>query len=248
MNGTISSSYGYHLNDDGTRMENGTVLNADTTGNYLKSGVTDYHKIGAQYNVANEQVSNPINLTLTNKSVWNVVLADGSNGEADACYINDLTVEKGSKIDSAKPVTIHVYGELDIKGTVGKNVTIVEEDYIARDFNGNTLTAFDMADPRHTATFVFVTADGKAVNGVASFAAYKAFATSYFTLATGSYKVVSMDVTEGDATISAITPDNPDGYYGEYDYNIAMKSDCTVTVVLEGGSSSASGEASGEAS
>ena len=248
VNGTISSSYGYHLNDDGTRMENGTVLNADTTGNYLKSGVTDYHKIGAQYNVANEQVSNPINLTLTNKSVWNVVLADGSNGEADACYINNLTVEKGSKIDSAKPVTIHIYGELDIKGTVGKNVTIVEEDYIARDFNGNTLTAFDMADPRHTATFVFVTADGKAVNGVASFAAYKAFATSYFTLATGSYKVVSMDVTEGDATISAITPDNPDGYYGEYDYNIAMKSDCTVTVVLEGGSSSASGEASGEAS
>ena len=102
-----------------------------------------------------------------------------------------------------------------------------------------------MADPRHTATFVFETADGKAVNGVGAFAAYKAFATSYFTLSTGSYKVVSMEVTDGDAVISAITPDNPDGYYGEYDYNIAMNSDCTVTVILEGGSS-ASGEASGE--
>lgn len=244
VNGTISSSYGYHLNDDGTRMENGTVLEADTTGNYLNSGVSDYHKIGAQYNVANEQVSNPLNVTLTNDSVWNVVLADGTCGEADACYINNLTVEKGSSVESDKPVTIHVYGELDVKGEIGKNVTIVEEDYIARDFNGNTLVAFDMADPRHTATFEFVKADGTPVNGVAAFEAYKAFATSYFTLGTGSYDVVSMEVTEGDATISAITPDNPDGYYGEYDYNIAMNTDCTVTVVLEG-NASASGDMGG---
>ena len=250
VNGTISSSYGYHLNDDGTRMENGTVLQADTTGNYLISGASDYHKIGAQYNVANKQVSNPINLTLTNGATWNVVLADGTCGEAEACHINNLTVEAGTAIEAAEPVTIHVYGELDIQGEVGKNVTIVEEDYIPRNFSGNTLTAFDMADPRHTATFVFVKADGSAVNGVAAFEAYKAFATSYFTLATGSYEVVSMEVTEGDATISAITPDNPDGYYGEYDYNIAMNTDCTVTVVLEGSSTPAvaSGEASGEPS
>lgn len=250
VNGTISSSYGYHLNDDGTRMENGTVLQADTTGNYLTSGVTDYHKIGAQYNVANKQVSNPINLTLTNGATWNVVLADGTCGEAEACHINNLTVEAGTAIDSAEPVTIHVYGSLDIQGEVSDNVTIVEEDYIARNFNGNTLTAYDMADPRHAATFVFVKADGSAVNGVAAFEAYKAFATSYFTLSTGSYEVVSMDVTEGDAVISEITPDNPDGYYGEYDYNIAMNSDCTVTVVLEGSAAPAvaSGEASGEPS
>jgi len=249
VNGTISSSYGYHLNDDGTRMENGTVLQADTTGNYLVSGASDYHKIGAQYNVANKQVSNPINLTLTNGATWNVVLADGTCGEAEACHINNLTVEAGTAIEAAEPVTIHVYGELDIQGEVGKNVTIVEEDYIPRNFKGNTLTAFDMADPRHTATFVFVKADGSAVNGVAAFEAYKAFATSYFTLATGSYEVVSMEVTEGDATISAITPDNPDGYYGEYDYNIAMNTDCTVTVVLEGSAPAvASGEASGEPS
>ncbi|MGM9615483.1 MAG: hypothetical protein ACI3W7_08145 [Oscillospiraceae bacterium] len=247
VNGTISSSYSYHLNDDGTRMENGTVLQADTTGNYLKSGVSDYHKIGAQYNVANEQVNNPLNLTLTNGSVWNIVLADGTCGEADACYVNDLAVEAGSAIEAAAPVTIHVYGTLDVKGEVGANVTIVEEEYIPRDFNGNTLTAFDMADPRHTATFVFEKADGTAVNGVGAFAAYKAFATSYFTLSTGSYDVVSMEVTEGDAVISEITPDNADGYYGEYDYNIAMNTDCTVTVILEGGSS-ASGEASGGAS
>ena len=245
VNGTISSSYSYHLNDDGTRMANGTVLEADTTGNYLTSGVTDYHKIGAQYNVANEQVNNPLNLTLTNNATWNVVLADGTCGEADACYVNDLVVEAGSAIEAAAPVTIHVYGELNVQGEIGANVTIVEEDYIARDFNSNTLTAYDMADPRHTATFVFQKADGTAVKGVGAFEAYKAFATSYFTLSAGSYDIVSLEVTEGDAVISEITPDNPDGYYGEYDYNIAMNSDCTVTVILEG---SATASASGEAS
>ncbi len=249
VNGTISSSYGYHLNDDGTRMENGTVLQADTTGNYLSSGVSDYHKIGAQYNVANDQINNPVNVALTNGAVWNVVLADGTCGEADACYINDMIVEAGCVVDAAEPVTIHVYGTLDIQGELGENITIVEEAYSARNFNGNTLTAYDMADPRHTATFVFQKADGTAVNGVAAFSAYKAFATSYFTLDTGSYSVVSMDVTEGDAVISEIMPNDPDGYYGEYDYNIAMNSDCTVTVVLEAGAAdAASGEASGEAS
>lgn len=243
VNGTISSSYGYHLNDDGTRMANGTVLEADTTGNYMESGVTDYHKIGAQYNVANQQVNNPLNLTLTNNATWNVVLADGTCGEAEACHVNNLVVEAGSAIEAAVPVTIHVYGELDIQGEVGANVTIVEEDYIARDFNSNTLVAYDMADPRHTATFVFQKADGTPVKGAGAFEAYKAFATSYFTLSAGSYDIVSLEVTEGDAVISEITPDNPDGYYGEYDYNIAMNTDCTVTVILEG-SASASGEAS----
>ena len=245
VNGTISSSYSYHMNDDGTRMANGTVLEADTTGNYMTSGVTDYHKIGAQYNVANEQINNPLNLTLTNNATWNVVLADGTCGEAEACHVNDLVVEAGSAIEAAAPVTIHVYGELDIQGEIGANVTIVEEDYIARDFNSNTLTAYDMADPRHTATFVFQKADGTPVKGVGAFEAYKAFATSYFTLSAGSYDIVSLEVTEGDAVISEITPDNPDGYYGEYDYNIAMNTDCTVTVILEGSSTaSASGEAS----
>lgn len=244
VTGTISSSYGYHLNDDGTRMENGTVLNADATGNYLTSGASDYHKIGAQYNVANEQINNPINVTLTNGAVWEVVLADGTNGEASECYINDLTVEKGCELTAAKPVTIHVYGAQDIQGTVDKNITIVEEEYTAPAIASNTLTAVDMADPRHTATFEFVDESGKPAMGAASFGAYKAFATSYFTLNFKGYEMVSMDVTEGKATISEITPDNPDGYYGEYDYNIAMDTDCTVTVVVKA-TASASGEASG---
>ncbi len=243
VNGTISSSYGYHLNDDGTRMANGTVLQADTTGNYMESGVTDFHKIGAQYNVANKQVNNPLNVTLTNNSTWNVVLADGTCGEAESCHVNNLVVEAGSAIEAAAPVTIHVYGEVDIQGEVGANVTIVEEEYIARDFNSNTLTAYDMADPRHTATFVFQKEDGTPVKGAGAFEAYKAFATSYFTLSAGTYDIVSMEVTEGDAVIAEITPDNPDGYYGEYEHSITMNTDCTVTVVLKAGAS-ASGEPS----
>ncbi|MCR5785379.1 MAG: hypothetical protein K6G40_07050 [Eubacterium sp.] len=137
VNGTISSSYGYHVSDNGTRMANGTVLTACTTGDYRVSGASsgDYQKIGAQYNVANEQLNNPVNVTLTNNSTWNVVLADGTNGEADACYINNLTVESGSKIkaDTTKytasnPLTIYVYGTQSIEGTVASNINIVEAD------------------------------------------------------------------------------------------------------------------------
>ena len=233
LTGAVSSSYGYHLDADGNRLENGTVLEADLTGNYLVSGVTDYATIGAQYNVANTQINNPVNLTLTNGAVWNVVLPDGMGGQADACYINDLTVEKGCTLDAEDPVTIHVYGKKDIQGELGSNITIVEEEYTAPDCSTNVLTAVDMADPRHTATFVFVDENGDPAVGAASFSAYKAFATSYFSLAFNGYEMVSMDVTEGSAVITEITEDDPDGYYGEYDYNIAMETDCTVTVVVK---------------
>ena len=154
-------------------------------------------------------------------------------GQADACHINDLTVEKGCTLDAEEPVTIHVYGKKDIQGELGSNITIVEEEYTAPDCSTNVLTAVDMADPRHTATFVFVDESGEPAVGAATFSAYKAFATSYFSLAFRGYEMVSMDVTEGSAVISEITEDDPDGYYGEYDYNITMETDCTVTVVVK---------------
>ena len=75
--------------------------------------------------------------------------------------------------------------------------------------------------------------NGDPAIGAASFGAYKACATSYFTLSFNGYEMVSMNVTEGTATITPITEDDPDGYYGEYDYNIAMETDCTVTVVVK---------------
>ena len=257
VNGTISSSYSYHLNDDGTRMENGTVLNADTTGNYLTSGVTDYSKIGAQYNVANAQVNNPLNLTLTNDSTWNVVLADGTCGEAEAIYLNDLTVEEGSTIASESPVEFHIYGTATIDGEISENITIVEEEAEVPAITSSEIYAYDMADPRHTATIQAVDEEGNPVVGAISFEAYKAFATSYFTLAYNGYELVSIDVTDGDATLTEIA--EGEEYYGEYQYNIAMESDCTITVVVKaaaaeggesggesGGGESAGGESAGE--
>ena len=245
VNGTISSSYSYHLNDDGTRMENGTVLNADTTGNYLVSGASDYHKIGAQYNVANAQVNNPLNLTLTNGSTWNIVLADGTCGEAEAIYLNNITVEEGSSIVAESPVEIHVYGE--VTGTIDdENITIIEEVAETPAIASSEIYAYDMADPRHTATIQAVDEEGNPVVGAISFEAYKAFATSYFTLAYNGYEAVSIEVTDGDATLTEIA--EGEEYYGEYQYNIAMNTDCTITVVVKAAAQdeSAGGQGGGE--
>ena len=244
VNGTISSSYGYHLNDDGTRMENGTELFADTTGNYLISGASDYHKIGAQYNVANEQINNPLNLTLTNDSAWNVVLADGTCGEAQAIYLNDLTVEEGSRIEAEEPVEFHIYGEMAIAGEISDNITIIEEEAAVPDVAGSEIFAYDMADPRHTATIRFVDEEGNDVVGAGRFEAYKAFADSYFTLGFNGYELVSIDVTDGDATLTKI--EEGDEYYGEYEYCIAMNSDCVITVVVKEAAGSDGGSGGGE--
>ena len=242
VNGTISSSYGYHLNDDGSRIENGTVLNADTTGNYLISGASDYHKIGAQYNVAHAQVNNPLNLTLTNGAVWNVVLADGTCGEADAIYLNDLTVEEGCSVAAEAPVEFHIYGEAVINGEISDNITIIQEEAVVPAVTADELYAYDMADPRHTATIIAVDADGNKLTGAIKFDAYKAFATSFFTLAGNGYDILSVEVTDGDATLTEIA-EGEEGF-GEYQYNIAMNTDCTITATVEkaaGGSDGGSG-------
>jgi hypothetical protein len=225
VNGTISSSYSYHVNEDGTRMANGTVLYCDTTGNYLTSGVTDYSIIGAQYNVASQQVNNPLNVTLTNGSTWNVVLADGKNGKAEACYVNDLTVEAGSTITSTKPVTIYVGGTADIKGTVGENVTIVEKPVEAPAFSNSTFTVKDYNDPANTATFTVVDEEGNPVSGVVDIDAQQ-FVYINFTLSSidSSYTIKSVTADENG---TLVTPGE-----NSYDYTLTMSADCTVTVVV----------------
>ncbi|MCF0228655.1 MAG: hypothetical protein HUJ76_03030, partial [Parasporobacterium sp.] len=250
VNGTISSSYSYHLNDDGTRMENGTVLQADTTGNYLISGVNEYHKIGAQYNVANAQVNNPLNLTLTNNSTWNIVLADGTCGEAAAIYLNNVTIEEGSAIVSENPVELHLYGEL--VGEVGENITVIEEEAVVPAVAADEIYAYDMADPRHTATIIAVDEEGNKLTGAIKFDAYKAFSESYFTIGGNGYEVISLEVTDGDATLTAIA--EGEEYFGEYEYKLAMNEDCTITVTVKKAESAGSdggsggGESAGEPS
>ncbi len=210
VNGTISSSYGYHVNDDGTRMANGTVLYADTTGNYLKSGVTDYAKIGAQYNVANTQVNNPLNVELVNGSTWNVVLADGTNGKAEACHINDLTVEAGSTITAAAPVTIYVHGTLNVEGAVGENITIVEEPIEAPAFSNSSFSIADYNDPANVITFYVVDEDGNPVSGAVD-EEHQSFAYIRLTLtALSGYEIKSVEYDD-----SVIVDDGTN----EIDYN-----------------------------
>ena len=242
VNGTISSSYGYHMNDDGTRMENGTVLYGDTTGNYLVSGANDYYHIGAQYNVAHAQVNNPLNLTLTNGATWNVVLADGTCGEADAIYLNNLTVEEGSVIAAEAPVEFHIYGEAVIEGEISDNVTIIEEEAEIPAVASSEIYLKDYNDPRNTATIEFVDEEGNPVVGAGKFEAYLEFATSYFTLGFNGYEMVSIDVTDGDAVLAEVA--EGDEHYGEYEYSISMQTDATVTVVVA--PAAVEGESGGE--
>ena len=231
LNGTVSSSIGRHVDLEGNIVENGTVLQADTTGNYLTSGVTDYAVIGAVHNTASQTINNPVNITLTNVSTWNIVLADGTNGEADACYINNLIAGPSSVITSETPVTVYYCGELDVDAAVvSPNVTFVPFEravievapaastYTVDDFSGNVLTV-NVVDE-----------SGAPVAGAVEFSSDVTFTAVYFNVAASAgYQVV-----EG---LDGLAPGE-----GAYPYSVAMDSDTTITVVV------AEGAASGEAS
>ncbi|MEI3340242.1 MAG: fibronectin type III domain-containing protein [Eubacterium sp.] len=188
LTGTISSSYGYHVGDDGERLENGTVLNACTSGDYRKGDLKDYQKIGAQYNVANKQINNPVNVSLTDASTWNVKLADGTNGEADAIYINDLRVAEGCAVTSDVPVTIYYYGTLENKGTISDNITLVksEGEIVDKEDDGIVATVahsfgtviFKVVDENGKADASLATVNAKALNSVAYGGAYVGFNVS----------------------------------------------------------------------
>ncbi len=221
VTGTISSAYGYHLNDDGTRMENGTILHACTEGDYRTSDTetNEYLKIGAQYNVASAQVNNPVNVTLTNGSTWNVVLADGSCGEADACYVNDLTVEDGCTLDSNSAVTIYVYGSQDIQGTVGSNVTIKEASVDESASSDDGVAATTQFYDGTAVEFVVLDADGNPSKNSAK-VDYKAFTdTIGFTV-------------DADADITADNAKVSEGNDNGYDYTLTNNSGNTDTVTV----------------
>ncbi len=232
VNGTISSSVGHHVDLEGSIVPNGTVLQADTTGNYLKSGVTDYAVIGAIYNTASATINNPVNVTLTNGSVWNIVLADGTCGEADACYIEDLTAEAGTAITAESPVTVYYCGELAIDGAdVSENITFVqaERDIIEVVPAASTYTVTDYAF--NTLTVNVVDADGSPVEGAVDF--------SSNTLAKGIY--FNASASSGYTITGGL--DGYDSDEAAYAYFIALDGDTTITIEVAAGS--ASGEASG---
>jgi hypothetical protein len=235
LNGTISSSIGHHVDLEGNIVENGTVLQADTTGNYLTSGVTDYAVIGAIYNTASTTINNPVNVTLTNGATWNIVLADGTNGEADGCYIQDLTAEAGTVITAEAPVTVYYCGELNIDDAeVSENITFVpvERDVIEIAEAASSYSVTDYAF--NTLTVNVVDANGDPVEGAINF--------SSNTLAKGVY--FNASAATGYQITSGL--DGYDSDEAAYTYFIDMEADTTITI--EVAVSSASGEASGEAS
>jgi hypothetical protein len=150
--GTVSSAIGHHAYEDGTRIENGTVLTAATTGDYRTDPASGgYRYIGAQVNVASATVCNPVNLTIDANSSWTV---EGTN------YVNQLSVASESAIKGSGTINVSEYtvggvAQADGTYTVG-NVTInVQKSdnsdildamsdngvlYSGQDYNGNAFT------------------------------------------------------------------------------------------------------------
>ena len=225
VNGTISSSYGYHLTAAGKRMANGTTLNAYTHGDYRTGGLTDYKKIGAFYNVAHKQINNPINVKMTNHSKWNVKLANGNNGKAKACYIHNLYVGKGSKITSSKKVTIYVYGTKTIKGTVSKNITIKK----VKAGTGSTddgITSTTQFYDGIGVTFKVVDANGNNVKSAAT-VTNKSFTDVQFTVAPAAGYTVKDVTASSNGTVTK--GKTTDGY--DYDLTHGSAKDTVVVTI-----------------
>lgn len=107
LEGVISSSVAYHVDFQGNRVPNGTVLHAYEgseeydTANYLAApggSSMDYALIGRFSHTASEQLNNPVNLTLRD-SVWRVT------GD---CYLNAVVVDCADALRADEPVSVHV--------------------------------------------------------------------------------------------------------------------------------------------
>ncbi|MCF0141923.1 MAG: hypothetical protein HUJ75_00950, partial [Parasporobacterium sp.] len=225
LEGQVSASYGYHSDDEGNRLENGTVLKSCTAPNYLDP-VTgsngDYLKIGAFINVPNKVVNNPINLTITNGSKWTVT------GEAN--YLAALTVDALENIESASKTTVYaqaltVGGEAKADGTYENgNVTIIVEAAPVVDLNTDTLATTQDYSGLHAVTFKAVDAAGNPMSKGVAFS-YKAFTTIDFTAkAKSGYKVESVTCSD-----EAALKDNGDGSYTLENLKEAAN---TVTIVV----------------
>ncbi len=125
LTGTVSSSYSYHAYEDGTRIENGTVLTAATTGDYrVDEASSDYVYIGSQVNVVSPMVNNPVNLTIYAKSTWTV-------GEVN--YLNNLEVDSTSSLMGTGTVyasTFTINGEKQDDGTYTYGDVTVVVSYV----------------------------------------------------------------------------------------------------------------------
>lgn len=226
VTGSISASYGYHTDGEGNRLANGSVLNACTWPNYLDpvNGTNgDYLKIGAQFNVANEVVNNPVNLTLTNGSVWNVV------GEAN--HMANVTVDSLDDIKSGTRTTVYaqsltVDGEAKADGTYEHgNVTYIVEAAPVIDTNSDILAETQDYSGLHAVTFKAVTEDGAPASAAVAFD-YKAF--TYITFeanAKDGWEIVSVECSD----TSVLTHEED----GSYRLDGLTQAENTVTITVK---------------
>jgi hypothetical protein len=225
VTGQISASYGYHTDDDGNRLANGTVLNACTYPNYLDpdNGTTgDYRKIGAQFNVANPVVNNPINLTIGEGSTWNVV---GENNYLAAIVVPTLDAIQAETAATIYAQSLTVGGEVYADGTYENgNITYIVEAAPVVDANSDTLATTQDYSGLHAVTFKAVTEDGAPASTAVAFD-YKAFTNITFQAnAKDGYEIVSV-VASDPATLT----DQGNGTY-VLDGLTAAENTVTITV------------------
>lgn len=100
INGTVSSAYQYHVDENGDQVNNTTIYSISSFANDWN---TDYLYMGRIVNVPAAAVNNGLNLTLKNGTVWTV---------DEPCYLTSLTIDETSSIlaaaDEGEEATLYV--------------------------------------------------------------------------------------------------------------------------------------------
>ena len=229
LTGVVSSSYGYHVDADGNRLEDGTVLNAYTYGDY-RGEDTDAKVIGSQVNVVNEVINNPINLTIDADSVWNVT---GTSYLANVALASEKSISGSATIYVQ---TLTVDGEAYENGTYTINgVEVVVEAAEEVDVADNGIVLEGQLYDGTPIKFIAVDTDGN-------------YASNYVKVVGQAFSTYQFGVTVDDAyELVDIVADNgtvTDGAENSDDYGYTLVGDgsqeaITVTITIKPNAGSA---------
>ena len=122
MNGAVSSSYQYHVDENGETVNDKTIYSVTC---FNDGWNTDYLYMGRIVNVASPAVNNAVELTLKNGTVWTV---DSVN------YLSKLTIDSTSSI-VAEDLHVSVNGkEIELKAGTYEGAIIVSNGEIPVSF------------------------------------------------------------------------------------------------------------------
>ena len=230
VNGKISASYGYHVDEDGNRLADGTVLSAYAYADY-RGQDSDFKTIGAFVNVENEVVNNAVNLTVNSSSKWNatanstnylgdLVLADEQciSGDGVVVYAQSLKVGSTTYDDGTytiNGVTINVEAP-EVVDTADTGVLATTQFY------SGTAATFNVVDTNGNPCSAAIVKD--------SFS-YQAFTTITFGFELNSGYTLSKIKTQ-----NASVEKQSDGTYVATEDGSGQ--DATITIVVKGASSS----------